>query len=145
MNVWSRRCWERLAMGLSLLSLLGCGGGGGDGGGSGSSGSALEELAARDRAFANEAVERVLDRSLVSCTAVACLGDGEASELEDGPLGMSIAACHYDCLPVEIDEAEQRRYQVRLLWRRLPTTCYELEAYEVFILAQVRVPCIPTP
>ena len=144
MNVWSHRFPGRLVMGLALLALLplfGCdGGGGGDGG----SGNFQEDLAARDRAFANEAVERVLDRSLVSCQAVACMGDGKASEIPDGPLGMSIASCRYDCLPVAIDEAEQRRYQVQLLWRRIPTTCYELEAYEVFILAQVRVPCILT-
>ena len=126
----------------ALLSLLGCDGGGG---GRGASGAAQEDLGARDHAFADEAVERVLDRSLVSCVAVTCAGDGEASEIEDGNLGTIIAACHYDCLPVEIDEAEQRHYQVRLLWRRIPTTCFEIEAYEVFILAQVRVPCIPTP
>ena len=142
MGVFSYRCRARLAVLLTLLALAGCDGGGGGGGASGGS---QDDLAARDRAFAAEAVERVLDRSLVSCLAVACAGDGEASEIEDGNLGTIIAACHYDCLPVEIDLEEQRHYQVRLLWRRIPTTCYELEAYEVFILAQVRVPCIPTP
>jgi hypothetical protein len=143
MGVFSYRFRVCLVVLLALLALFGCDGGGGGGGGA--SGGSQEDLAARDRAFANEAVERVLDRALVSCVAVACAGDGEASEIADGPLGMSIASCHYDCLPVEIDEAEPRHYQVRLLWRRIPTTCYELEVYEVFILAQVRVPCIPTP
>lgn len=125
-----------------MVALSGCGGGSGDGSHLGTS---QEEAAARDEAFAEEAVERVLDRALVHCTEVVCAGDGEASQIEDGNLGTIIAACHYDCLPVEIDLDEPRHYQVRLLWRRIPSSCFDGTAYEVFILARVPVPCIPTP
>jgi hypothetical protein len=125
---------------VGMVVLWGCD----SGGGSGLFGTSPDDLAARDRAFAEEAVERVLGRALVQCTEVVCEGDGEASQIEDGNLGTITAACHYDCLPVEIDLDEQRHYQVRLLWRRLPSSCFERMAYEVFILAEVPVPCIPT-
>jgi hypothetical protein len=129
---------------VAVLALCGCGGGGGGSSRGSSGGSAQEEAAARDRAFADEAVQRVLDRSRISCTAVVCEGDGEMTELEDGNLGTIIASCKYDCLPVAIDLEEERHYQVRLLWRRIPATCFDRDDYEIFILAQVPVPCIPT-
>jgi len=66
------------------------------------------------------------------------------SEIEDGNLGTIIASCKYDCLPVEIDLDEESHYQVRLLWRRTPAECFDPGDYEIFILARVPVPCIPT-
>jgi hypothetical protein len=137
------RAYSVWIMLVAVLALFGCGGGGGSSRGS-SGGSAQEEAAARDRAFAEEAVQRVLDRARVSCTALLCDGDGEMLELEDGNLGTIIASCKYDCLPVAIDLEEERHYQVRLLWRRTPATCFDPADYEIFILAWVPVPCIPT-
>lgn len=132
---------------VAALALGGCGSGGsGSGRSSGDSGvSAQEAAAARDQAFADEAVQRVLDRALVGCTAVGCQGDGEMSEIEDGNLGTIIASCKYDCLPVAIDLDEEHHYQVRLLWRRTPAECFDRNDYEIFILARVPVLCIPTP
>jgi len=130
---------------VAALALGACDGGGSGGSRSGDGGvSAQEAAAARDQAFADEAVQRVLDRALVSCTAVGCQGDGEMSEIEDGNLGTIIASCKYDCLPVAIDLEEERHYQVRLLWRRTPSECFDPGDYEIFILARVPVPCIPT-
>lgn len=129
-----------------VMALVGCGGGSGGSGGEESGGpSEQERRAARDQAFRDEAVERVLDRSRISnCTELSCDGDGERSEGEVPRFDSIFAMCTYDCLPVEIDLTEQRFYQVALLWRRTSMTCFVKATYEPFIVAHVTVPCVPT-
>lgn len=135
----SCRLWLSLVV---VILLVGCGGGsGGEGGGDSTT---PDRRAERDRAFMEEATQRVLDRSRLSCMELSCDGAGRLSEGEVPQFDSIFAMCTYDCLPVEIDLTEQRFYQVALLWRRTSTTCFVKADYETFIMAHVMVPCTPT-
>jgi hypothetical protein len=122
------------------LALSGCGGEGGGGGDD----AAEEHPAERDQRFADEAVARVLDRAHVSCELVVCEGDADVEEVVESPLGLVSTGCQYTCLPVEIDGSDTRFYWVIIAWRRAVDACYRRERFDVLLLAEVTVPCVPT-
>lgn len=130
--------WGRRGIGCALIIVLyGCGGGSG-------SSTAPEDPVSREQLFAEEAVERVLDRVRVSCTEVICTGDGDAYGTVDSTLGTISIGCQYVCMPVEIDATERRHYWVFLAWRRIETTCFDPNDFDPLILAHITAPCVPT-
>jgi hypothetical protein len=97
-----------------------------------------------EQLFAEEAVERVLDRVRVSCTEVICTGDGDVFEAVDSALNTISIGCQYVCMPVEIDATELRHYWVFLAWRRIETTCFDPNDFDTLLLAHITAPCVPT-
>ncbi|MDH3598118.1 MAG: hypothetical protein OEU26_00595 [Candidatus Tectomicrobia bacterium] len=126
-----------------LVSLLlpGCGGGGGGDSGAGAS----DQIPVhRDRLFAEEAIQRVRDRTHVRCQSVTCDGEGEHFDFFDGALGTLFELCLYACMPSEIDDSgEVRHYFVRMQWDRIASGCFEPEG-QVGLFFEVTVSCEET-
>ena len=125
------------------VALMGCGGGGG-GGSAGSGGSDETNPASREQEFVDEAIMRVRDRATVTCESGTCSGDGTLPEFTDGTLGTISARREYKCLPVRIEAEEVRHSWVRLAWRRIPSTCFDPDVFDVPLFIPITQPCIPT-
>ena len=125
---------------LAGLLLSGCSGAGGGTGLNDSENTPID----RDRLFAEEALQRVLDRVIVNCERVTCTGDGEHFDSFDGFFGTLFELCQYRCMPSEIDDSgEVRHFLVKLQWGRIESECFPEEA-EIALLIQIIQSCEET-